>query len=74
MTLGSMRELGVRGLDDDSTVRKIQRREQARGPIRKHERRRAKAICVWNKGVRRLAQSFVHRVLVGEGRGSFRDV
>ena len=29
-------------------------REQARGRIRKHERRRAKAICVWNKGVRQL--------------------
>ena len=31
------------------------RREQARGRVRQHERRGAKAICVWNKGVRRLA-------------------
>ena len=45
--------------------------QQARGRVREHERRRAKAICVWKKGVRQLgrvwALSVTHPIMSTQG-------
>ena len=48
---------GVAAIDKQNELMGFEdtaRREQARGRVCKHERRRAKAICVWKQGVRQL--------------------